>query len=60
MQGAPSSLVRLMGRMLRWAPEDRPSLGECLVDEFILEGLPGQVREEHMKQMKSPNPYGLI
>ena len=49
-----------MGRMLRWAPEDRPSLGECLVDEFILEGLPGQVREEHMKQMKSPNPYGLI
>ena len=59
MQGAPPSLVRLMARMLKWSPEDRPAIRDCLVDEFILEGLPPQVREEHLRQMNSANPYGL-
>ncbi len=27
--------------------------------EFILEGLPKLVREEHVRQMNSASPYGL-
>ena len=53
-------MVRLIEKMVRWSPEDRPTISECLQHEFILEGLPKMVREEHLKQMTSNNPYNLF
>lgn len=45
--------------MVRWSPEERPTIAECLMHEFILEGLPKVVRDEHIRQMLSNSPYNL-
>lgn len=52
-------MVRLVEWMVRWSPEERPTIEQCLMHEFILEGLPKLVREEHVRQMTSGNPYSL-
>ena len=43
-----------------WAPEQRLTIQEALTHSFILEGLPSKVKQEHIKQMQSSNPYGLL
>ena len=53
-------MVGLVEWMVRWSPEERPNITECLQHEFILEGLPKLVREEHIRQMGGKNPYNLF
>ena len=45
--------------MVKWSPEERIDALDALKHPFILEGLPKNVRTEHMKQMNSNNPYNL-
>jgi len=45
--------------MIKWSPEERIEAVDALKHPFILDGLPKQVRSEHLRQMNSGNPYNL-
>lgn len=45
--------------MIKWSPEERIEALDALKHPFILNGLPKQVKMEHLKQVNSENPYGL-
>jgi hypothetical protein len=46
-------LAHLIETMVKWSPEERVEAVEALKHPFILDGLPKQVRNEHIKQMNS-------
>jgi hypothetical protein len=39
--------------MIKWSPEDRIEALDALKHPFILNGLPKQVKIEHLKQVNS-------
>ncbi len=49
----------LLRGLLEWDPEQRITPQQALTHPFILKGLPGQIRVEHLREMRSGNPYGL-
>ena len=46
--------------MVKWSPEERVEALDVLKHPFILNGLPKQVKQEHLKQVNSDNPYNLF
>jgi predicted alpha/beta-hydrolase family hydrolase len=46
--------------MVKWSPEERVEALDALKHPFILNGLPKQVKQEHLKQVNSDNPYNLF
>lgn len=45
---------------LKWNPTERISARAALCHDFIVKGLPDEIRREHLKNMNSKNPYNLL
>ena len=60
MKTTNENLISFVESMVKWSPEDRIEAIDALKHPFILDGLPKNVRAEHMKQMNSNNPYNLF
>jgi dual specificity tyrosine-phosphorylation-regulated kinase 2/3/4 len=41
-----------MEKCLQWDPATRLSPAEALVHEWIISGLPSEIRQQHLNQMK--------
>ena len=60
MKTSDKHLLSFIQSLIKWSPEDRPDALEALKHPFIVEGLPKNVKHEHIKQMSSENPYNLF